>query len=1465
MPTFGNLDITYLNQEQTLIYVTTGNFTPEPTPPVSFTWNITSNTLYMGPSTVQGTYGNSNDPFIWGESFNDVPANELSSHNTLYLSSFRPVNDTFIVYVSVRDALSNVYINYHYIYPLHVHITENVLGVSAQQFYLDGHLSATNALSSNIVWSVEPFDSTYDKVWYSSDNSSWTQFDPTLLTPILSTNRYFQLSTTFEDQKNILVTLSSLSILPDSEVYQYTLNAKPLIVTTNITNSSISCDAYFNSNINYDNKWKILPNDGYLDFGIGATGPLQKNVSDSWISTTEGLRITAVNNNNGYAKQYSILLQIIDSPVTTAVFIPYIPQNGSSELIIESSQPEYINHNINSDVYFYQRINGIKSNLPTGVTFIKMLYTAPSGATLEGNYYNAFGEPIPYIFNGSGVASQLLTPLSLNFHVPEFSTGTPSLTTYTLSAQATFTGSTTTEISIFALSSISIFDWPNSSIFYCDYTVNYNPNNFWRQHSATDSLTVRDNSTYISGLSGKYIINWNGTNQQYGWPSITATGATSAIYPIANSEFVVTVTLSDFKGSTWNNGYNIQESIIVTYVDPFYDANFITYPTRRWDQATNSYITITDPITQSFGATAYGNGSIGNFVASATNYGGAIYKWYVDDIIQTENSNNLSYTFNTPQNQTNTLTKTVSCKIYDNSLLPEDMPTTYYTDTGILTTYINFKGTNDSDYLHQHLRMLPYDYTTDVSLTSIPNFYIPYETQITVDGRASTSIGALSAVYGNITWILQSPNWTYRETSDEIGGPTNTSFDIGHTFQPLVYGNGWNELTIHPDSDSTTLSVYITGTVFISTGRTLSAVYVESTPITINVVNVIGRIYTPQKYYTTNSLITVYNTTNHVNILTSYLWNDGILAHELTANNTQSWIVSYDTPGTYDLSFTTNFSGGKSFEYIFNNFVTIVDSYDVYSSEIFRTSEFTNINLPYTKDEVMLPPNEWIVSENVNNVFDKLQNNLNYLDKASKLYDSPPVEYLGWYGNSSFANEKWHINNGGDITSFISFFDVIPGKLYSVRGVKEVDNKLYVINRETILVLDNSVSGNTLGETDIFEVNDYFVDLTAIDVDSANRIFVLDKTRNLIASMEFNSLSSIFIPLNSWGGLGGPTSKYKFHSPTDMIIDKIDDSIWVVDNQNYAIKHYTNTGNWLNTIFMSASSEPISIGIDLNNYLHVLTNNNIVKKYTKDGTYYSEYSYNRIGEPKKIIATDTGFIYICFNNGIQRYLDTGTYSGIFDNVYGVIDYRSISYNSNTKNLYVSNIFNILKYVDFPKIIEVKQSYTSWPLSSIYIKPDEYVQDWVYNKSFSRLWESLEIFRRSLKGRIGYETETIMITAPYISARERLWTWEANQNSNNCITWDYLDCIINTYTWEQIQNLRNCRDYISYVYAPGLQILAYNKYTPTIFNFTPIDVTQLTWSKEEILIGINELVTYNVFNRCVNQLYDNEQVLFDMVK
>jgi hypothetical protein len=70
-----------------------------------------------------------------------------------------------------------------------------------------------------------------------------------------------------------------------------------------------------------------------------------------------------------------------------------------------------------------------------------------------------------------------------------------------------------------------------------------------------------------------------------------------------------------------------------------------------------------------------------------------------------------------------------------------------------------------------------------------------------------------------------------------------------------------------------------------------------------------------------------------------------------------------------------------------------------------------------------------------------------------------------------------------------------------------------------------------------------------------------------------------------------------------------------------------------------------------------------------------------------------------------------------------------------RNIYVTLNNMILKIIDRMTVDELSyESYAVenlWSLDSILIDKEEYIQPWVYLRSFHRLWDNIELFRNSL--------------------------------------------------------------------------------------------------------------------------------------
>jgi hypothetical protein len=125
---------------------------------------------------------------------------------------------------------------------------------------------------------------------------------------------------------------------------------------------------------------------------------------------------------------------------------------------------------------------------------------------------------------------------------------------------------------------------------------------------------------------------------------------------------------------------------------------------------------------------------------------------------------------------------------------------------------------------------------------------------------------------------------------------------------------------------------------------------------------------------------------------------------------------------------------------------------------------------------------------------------------------------------------------------------------------------------------------------------------------------------------------------------------------------------------------------------------------------------------------------------KMVIDPSGVFLYFITDEYIYKYLTSGralnrlttpskaTLGGIENLKTGFIDDRL--------NFFVATDKRIFKYVDIPETLDLYTASTTdtllTPISSIEIKSDEFIQDWVYNKSVLRLLQNHEILYKAIK-------------------------------------------------------------------------------------------------------------------------------------
>jgi hypothetical protein len=223
---------------------------------------------------------------------------------------------------------------------------------------------------------------------------------------------------------------------------------------------------------------------------------------------------------------------------------------------------------------------------------------------------------------------------------------------------------------------------------------------------------------------------------------------------------------------------------------------------------------------------------------------------------------------------------------------------------------------------------------------------------------------------------------------------------------------------------------------------------------------------------------------------------------------------------------------------------------------------------------------------------------------------------------------------------------------------------------------------------------------------------------------------------NSWGGYGSSVAKNKFNEPNDIHIDQYD-NIWVTDSGNYCIKQYSSTGAWLQTIVTDSDriTKPLSMCVDSQSNIHVLTEKNILV-YTFTGEFIKAYEYLNITGSSGVRINSSynrEIIYLCTNTQVIKYFRTGVICGTILNKKQCVTNITGVYHDEFRNLLITTNNRVLKYVDTMIVSPLKGPLPEyyWKIEDILIHPEEYVQNWVYNKALQRLWDNIEHFRSTI--------------------------------------------------------------------------------------------------------------------------------------
>jgi len=634
----------------------------------------------------------------------------------------------------------------------------------------------------------------------------------------------------------------------------------------------------------------------------------------------------------------------------------------------------------------------------------------------------------------------------------------------------------------------------------------------------------------------------------------------------------------------------------------------------------------------------------------------------------------------------------------------------------------------NTDYLRTPIRIKQYpivsNYQIVSQLSSTPTT-LPYDYTnqrfLALTSPVATDSQFLSETFYGTQWKIEAvantqepnPDWSYETTFNQsISG---YSFCLGYLNEDNVNDYFFKCSAGFNTTVTTTASAYKISKInllpFDWKCKTLvlpltSVATVERLPV--------GQFFTSSYYYLTGEKVKIYNITNTKNLnVRSITLSSQSLSEPLIFN--AGWngvtapeyeVVSFDDVGSMTMTATINFidNQGRS-QYIttiLKDFIEIVSQYDYVEPESFRSVDSAPSSL--TDAYPKISPNEWVTEDNINSIFKKFYGALDELRSYARSYNTTnkiigrlepyaasggEQSCLGTYCldwkwkslkalfSSTFVTwtktkigqaleAKWKSDECGLLKNRLSCPSLKPWIVPSIdpsaftewkcltensscnyAGVCKLDkaDKLIIAYQNTIHVLDNNYVSTFLGEQYFVDEVFQFQDIAGIASTTDEMIVVLDSTipRVSVFSLDNNNK---FILFTTWGRYGLSNSKTGFNKPRDLHVDK-HNNVYICDTGNECVKKLTVTGRHIST-FESTKFEnnpPISICVDNDERLHCLTQDSTIMVFDKSGNFVFDYFLPENLTGIKINSSYEGdATYVTFDEGVAKFFKTGIFS-----------------------------------------------------------------------------------------------------------------------------------------------------------------------------------------------------------------------------
>lgn len=331
-------------------------------------------------------------------------------------------------------------------------------------------------------------------------------------------------------------------------------------------------------------------------------------------------------------------------------------------------------------------------------------------------------------------------------------------------------------------------------------------------------------------------------------------------------------------------------------------------------------------------------------------------------------------------------------------------------------------------------------------------------------------------------------------------------------------------------------------------------------------------------------------------------------------------------------------------------------------------------------------------------------------------------------------------------------------------GIARLNNldMIVLAHKNELRLLNNDYYAAVLTKQNYADKVFKFVNIAGIASTSNDLVVVLDGTLSKVSLFSVDVQTNKFLLYNTWGRYGLSNSQTGFNKPTDIHTDKYN-NVWICDTGNECIKKFTINGRYLTTLQSEnfVGNAPISLCVDSNDRVHCLASDSKIYVFNANNEFVFSYS---LPEGIKGIKINSSFndemIYITYHTGVLKYFKNGSFShyiikdfpcaqsDVLNNFCNIIQDKN-------RNVLVTLNDTVIKFIDRMVIEDLSyenySSFNLWGLNTILIHKEEYIQPWVYLKSFHRLWDNIELFRNSLF----YEIEGCKSFANPVYIKEQL--------------------------------------------------------------------------------------------------------------